>query len=520
MDLYLLPSLVLLPLLGAVVCALIGRLGVGAGAKGLALLTAGMTFLLSCFTATQFGWNQPGDQLVTAMGAFAPIGFSFKFGADALSLLLAITTSLLSTLAIVASFSSVKSREGTYYGWLLVLLAALNGVWVARDLLLFYGFFELMLVPLFFLIGSFGGVDRRSAAAKIFIYTFTGSILALPAILYVGIKAGTFDMASAITFAQTKFSDTERFWVVLGLLASFCVKTPVFPLHTWQPSAMAEAPGNGVVDCSGLVLKLGAYAILKIAIPIGFVTAAGEVAFPGLLKGVAVLALIGIIYGALCAWVQTDMKRVLAYSSLSHVGFIVLGILALTDIGIQGASLYLINTALSTGAMFLVVGMIYERYGTRDMTELSGLGKKMPIMAFFFGLFTMAGIGLPVLNGFVSEFLAILGTFKSPHLGIVYGCIAALGIVLGAIYMLNMAARVLFGPVKVPVESAEVLMRGDLNFREVSLLMPLAVLVVVLGVFPTPVLNSLKNTAKAVPGVVVTAPEAKTNNETVAIVRP
>jgi NADH-quinone oxidoreductase subunit M len=480
MDSFLLPLLLIVPLLGAVVTSMLR----GSSAKASALLFSSLTLAVGATLAAKFDWYNGGDQFGTSLGDFTAIRFSISLGADALSLLLVLTTSVLATAAIVASFPTVKSREGTYYGWLLVLLAALTGVWIARDLLLFYAFFELILVPLFFLIGSFGGPDRRQAALKIFIYTFAGSILALPAILYIGLKAQTFDIANAMIYVQGNFSPTEKFWCLLGLLASFCVKTPVFPFHTWQPSAMSESPGSGVVDCSGLVLKLGAYAILKIAVPVGLGL------FPHVQITLAILAVIGILYGAVVAWVQTDMKRLLAYSSLSHVGFIVLGIVALQAIAWQGAALYLINTALSTGAMFLVVGMIYDRYGTRDMSELSGLGQKMPIMAFFFGLFTMAGIGLPLLNGFVSEFLTIQGTFLSTSLGIQYGVLAALGIILGAVYMLSMAGRVLFGAYRAPAVS-EPVVKGDLNPREVGVLSVLALLVLLLGVYPSPILKAL-----------------------------
>jgi NADH-quinone oxidoreductase subunit M len=496
MDFALLPSLVALPLLGAVLCALAGSRG--QGARMTALVISVLHFAVAMYACYRFNWNVRLEQLMAEFGSFAILNFSLKLGADSLSLLLVVTTSVLSAVSILASFSrptGPASRDGAFYGWLMVLLGVMSGVWLARDLLLFYAFFELILVPLFFLIGTFGGADRRLAAGKIFLYTFTGSILALPAILYLGLQAGTFDLGRVIHWAQTpgNLSATERMWVLLGLLASFGVKTPLFPLHTWQPTAMGESPGSGVVDASGLVLKLGAYAMLKIAIPIGFLSTDG-LASPTALTVVSVLAVVGILYGALCAWAQTDAKRLLAYSSLSHVGFVVLGIVALTDIGLRGASLYLINTAIITGGLFLIVGMIYERYGTRSVVELSGLGKVMPIGAFFLGLFTMAAIGLPLLSGFVSEFLTILAAFTSPYLGLAFGVCAALGIVLGAIYMLTMAARLLFGPLKVPAPPAGAVMKGDLNLREVMSLAPLAVLIVVLGVYPQPVLNTLKFT--------------------------
>lgn len=516
MDEWILPLMLVVPVAGAVVCALAGGLGAGKAARGVAFLASCLGVVLAGVAAAKFNWgglggaSGSGTQLETVMFGFVfePIHFSAKLGVDALSLVLAGVTSLLGACAILAgdepgSMKGGSSGVGAYYAWLMVLMAALTGVWLARDLLLFYTFFELMLVPLFFLIGTYGGAERKSAATKLFIYTFTGSILALPAILYVGFKAGTFDIAAAASYAQMNFTWWQRFWVLMGLLISFGIKTPLFPLHTWQPSAMSESPGNGVVDCVGLVLKLGAYAILKIAIPIGLLGPAGSIAMAHVQTVLGVLAVIGIVYGALCAWVQTDAKRLLAYSSLSHVGFVVLGIVAMNEIGVQGAALYLVNTAITTGALFLVVGMIYSRTGTRDMNELSGLGRRMPVMAFFMGLFTMAAIGLPLLNGFVSEFLTILGAFSSPYLGIGFGVVAASGIVLGAIYMLSMAGRLLFGAERAPsgfVREGKRDLPVDLSGREVGALLPLAVLVLVLGVYPTPLLRAFKSASGIVVG--------------------
>lgn len=489
MDFLLLPALVVFPMLAAVLCALVGqRL-----ARAVAVPASVVQLLLAGVAAARFDWELRSEQLNAVLGEFAPLGISLRLAADPLSLLLAVLTAVLAVSAVLASLSrpgGAASKDNAFYGWLLLLVGVMTGVWLARDLLLFYAFFELVLVPLYFLIGTFGGVDRRQAATKLFVYTFAGSVLALPAILFVGLSAGTFDMAEATRWAQTQLTDTQRLWVLAGLLASFCIKTPLFPLHTWQPLAMAESPGDGVVDAVGLVLKLGAYAMLKVALPIGLLSSDG-LAAAGAHQLLALLAAVGVVYGALCAWVQSDVKRLLAYSSVSHVGLIVLGILALTDLGLRAASLYLLNTAIITGALFLSVGMVYRRFGTRDLGELSGLGRVMPVGAFFIGLFTMAAIGLPLLNGFVSEFLTILATFRSPYLGLGFGVVAASGIVLGAIYMLSMLARLLFGPLKHPAVAGGGAVR-DLNAREVTALMPLALLVLVLGVFPQPVLQTLE----------------------------
>lgn len=489
MDFLLLPTLVVFPVVAAVLCALSGpRL-----ARSVAVTAAVVQLGLALTASARFDWDLPAEQLNAVLGEFAPLGIALRVAADPLSLLLAVVTAVLALSAVLASGSRPgggASKDHAFYGWLMLLVGVLTGVWLARDLLLFYAFFELVLVPLYFLIGTFGGVDRRQAATKLFVYTFAGSVLALPAILFVGLSAGTFDMAEATRWAQLNLTDTQRGWVLAGLLASFGIKTPLFPLHTWQPLAMAESPGDGVVDAVGLVLKLGAYAMLKVALPIGLFSAEG-LAVPAAHQLVALLAAVGIVYGALCAWVQTDVKRLLAYASVSHVGLIILALLALTDLGLRAASLYLLNTAIITGALFLSVGFVYRRFGTRDLTELSGLGRVMPVGAFFIGLFTMASIGLPMLSGFISEFLAIVATFRSPYLGVGFGVVAASGIVLGAIYMLSMLARLLFGPLKHPALPAGV-GPTDLSPREVTALMPLALLVVVMGVYPQPVLRTLE----------------------------
>jgi len=524
---YRLPILLLLPLLGAVVAPFMPD---ARTTRRWALVVSVATALYGFYIAFRFHFDHSeAIQFVYRGTAVAGLGLSFSLGIDSISLWLVLLTVLLVPLAVAASFGSIRERQKEYYAWMLGLLVAMLGVFVARDLLLFYVFFELTLVPMFFIIGIWGGPERRYAANKFFLFTFTGSVFTLAAAIYLGLKAGTFDIAAAIRFAQTSLTLNERFWITLGFIAGFAVKVPLFPVHTWLPLAHTEAPTAGSVILAGVLLKLGTYGLLRLALPVGLVNTGGGPLFPTLVGVLATLSIAGIIYGALVAWVQRDIKKLVAYSSVSHLGFCVLGLVALNEIGIQGSVLYMVNHGLSTGAMFLVIGMIYDRFHTRDIDELSGLARRMPKMAFFFVLFVLSSIGLPGTNGFVSEFLTILGAFTSEHLGFTYGALAATGIILGALYMLHMTARVIWGPLKVPHPHAhDPLPRGataydargaghaaatasqgqaatpeagaqryhqdetgDLTGREIAILLPLAVAVIVLGVMPTPVLDSM-----------------------------
>jgi NADH-quinone oxidoreductase subunit M len=509
---YSLPTLILLPLLGGIIGAFVpARV-----AKTWALIVSFLTLAVAVWLSTGFSFAQdlsderPDYRLSRTLQvefgskwhmregnplSIPQIGFSFQLAADTISLWLVLLTGLLTPLAIAASFASIRDREKEYYAWMLVLLSAMMGVFVARDLLLFYLFFELTLIPMFFIIGIWGGPERRYAAAKFFLFTFAGSVFTLAGIVYLGLNAKSFDLTDVTVAAQQQLTDTQRFWVLLAFLAGFAVKVPLFPVHTWLPLAHTEAPTAGSVILAGVLLKLGTYGLLRLAVPIGLI-GAGGLLFPTVVKAIAALCIIGIIYGALVAWVQRDIKKLVAYSSVSHLGFCVLGLVALGQIGIQGSVLYMINHGLSTGALFLVVGMIYDRYHTRDIDELGGLSRVMPRLAFFFVLFTLSSIGLPGLNGFVSEFLTVLGAFTSDHLGIGYGALAALGVILGAVYMLHMVARVLFGPLKLPAghhadRGAHGPAKNDIGAREVAILVPIAVCCVVLGIGSTFVTRSM-----------------------------
>jgi NADH-quinone oxidoreductase subunit M len=543
MNDYRLVILLLIPLVGSIVASLLpDARTTRRWALAVSLAAAGYAAYLAFAYFADPGRGAKFLFSPTRGFAVADVGFSFGLGVDSIGLWLVLLTVLLMPLAIAASFGSIRERQKEYYAWMLALLVAMLGVFVARDLLLFYVFFELTLVPMFFIIGIWGGPERRFAAAKFFLFTFTGSVFTLAAAIYLGLKYQSFDIDTVVRGAQAglggtgspALSDRERLWVLLGFFAGFAVKVPLFPVHTWLPLAHTEAPTAGSVILAGVLLKLGTFGLLRLAVPIGLVGFRDTYLFETVIQTVGVLCVIGVIYGALVAWVQQDIKRLVAYSSVSHLGFCVLGLVALNDIGLQGSVLYMINHGLSTGAMFLVIGMIYDRFHTRDINELSGLARRMPKMAFFFVLFTLSSIGLPGLNGFVSEFLTILGAFTSPYLGFGFGAFAALGIILGAIYMLHMTARVIWGPLKVPDAHAHEPLphgaavydagaarphasagqhdqghaaatsrhyhedsTGDLTGREIGILLPLALAVVLLGVMPTPLLDSVLSPVQA-----------------------
>jgi len=530
----LLVLLLLVPVLGTAACALAPK---PKTARQMALFFSLLDLLVAALAVWRFYSASAGPDSLDYTGmSLGAIGFTFHLGVDGVSLWLVVLTCFLQPLAVAASFESIRERQKEYYAWMMALLVAMLGVFVARDVLLFYIFFELTLIPMFFIIGIWGGPERRYAAGKFFLFTFTGSVFTLAAAIYLGLKANSFDIGRAVQFAQTGLTLNERFWVTLGFIAGFAVKVPLFPVHTWLPLAHTEAPTAGSVILAGVLLKLGTYGLLRLALPVGFVKSGGVGSgsvplFPTMIGVLAALSVAGVIYGALVAWVQRDIKKLVAYSSVSHLGFCVLGLVALNDIGIQGSVLYMVNHGISTGAMFLVIGMIYDRFHTRDINELSGLARRMPKMAFFFVLFVLSSVGLPGTNGFVSEFLTILGAFTSEHLGPTFAALAATGIILGALYMLHMTARVIWGPLKFPApHSHDPLPRGaiaydahggghaygqtahgqaaaahspahdetgDLTAREIGILVPLALAVVVLGVMPTPVLDSMLRPVQA-----------------------
>lgn len=464
------------------------------GEGGCAAWVAGRVALV-----TRVAWVGGGDILPT-------MDLAYHVGLDGVSLWLVLLTAFLSPLAIGASFSAIRDRVREYYLLMLLLETGMLGVFCARDMLLFYIFFEFTLVPLYFLIGIWGGPERRRAASRFFLYTIAGSMLTFAAILYLAFVA--YDIApagrAAFTFdldrlyeAGRQLSPVRQRVLFVALAAGFAIKVPLFPLHTWLPLAHTEAPTAGSVLLAGVLLKLGTYGFLRMSLPM-LPTASMELA-----PIMAALAVAGIIYGALVAWVQTDVKKLVAYSSVSHLGFCVLGMFSLKMAGLTGSLLYMVNHGLSTGALFLCVGMMYERYHTRQVDEIGGLARRMPWMAFFLVFFSLSSIGLPGLNGFVSEFLVLAGTFTSQAawrglapgpLGVSFAVFAATGVILSAVYMLWMCQRVLFGPLLEPADTPDLDhgLKPDLTGREIAILSPIALVCLLIGIWPRPLLASMQ----------------------------
>ncbi len=463
-----------------------------------ALLSTLVTFLFSLIAVFNFDFAVSGTmQLTGAVRWVDAFGLSFGYGIDSISLWLMLLTTFLMPIIILGSLTAVNSRVREFYFWLIALETFMLGTFVATDIIFFYLCFEFTLVPLYILIGVFGSSDRLRAANIFFLYTFSGSMLTFAGVMYVvyinHVTTGlwSFDIQTLYT-AAAGMSATEQAWVLGALLAGFAVKVPIFPVHTWLPLAHTEAPTAGSVILAGVLLKLGTYGLLRFALPM---CPDAVVEYAWLIGTFAVL---GVLVTALICWVQTDVKKLIAYSSVSHLGFCVLGLFALDadDTGAVGSVMYMINHGLSTGALFLCVGMIYERFHTRDMAKMSGLGRVIPVWASFTVFFVLASVGLPGLNGFVGEFLTLIGAFMSPGnvLGVEFAAFAGIGMILAAIYLLYMVGKVIFGPVLVPAVHTD---DGghdlkDLNGREILTLLPLAAGCLILGLFPYNMLASLE----------------------------
>lgn len=477
----LLTGLIFIPLIGGVLVLLFGR-GRDGFSRVFALAVASVNLLLSFLLYADFRAGVSGLQFVEKVEWVGRFGISYFVGIDGISLLLVLVTTLLTFLAILASWSSITSRVREYMASMLLLETGMVGVFCALDLFLFYVFWEAMLIPMALLIGVWGGERRIYAAVKFVLFTLAGSLLMLVAIVYLGLQFGTFDL---MILQKMTYLHPQQHWLFLAFFLSFAIKVPLFPLHTWLPDAHVEAPTAGSVILAGVLLKMGTYGLIRFCLPLFPLAALYFTPY------IMALSAVGIVYGALVAMVQTDIKKLVAYSSVSHLGFVVLGIFAMNAQGMQGGIIQMVNHGLSTGALFLIVGMIYERRHTRLIADFGGLAKSIPVFATFFLITTLSSIGLPGLNGFVGEFLILLGTFKA---SMVYGIIATSGVVLAAVYMLWMFQRVVWGEVK--DERNRKL--ADLSLREWLILTPLVVLMFWIGVYPGALLKKTELSAKLV----------------------
>jgi NADH-quinone oxidoreductase subunit M len=405
-------------------------------------------------------------------------GISFHLAIDGLSLLLLVLTSFLGVLAVLCSWKEITERTGFYYFNLLWILAGVSGVFMAMDLFLFYFFWEVMLIPMYFLIGIWGSENRRYAAYKFFIFTQASGLMMLLAILGLyfihGQNTGMYTFNYFELIGTTLPSGTGL-WLMMGFTIAFAVKLPVFPFHTWLPDAHSEAPTAGSLILAGLLLKTGAYGMLRFVIPL-FPTAAEQMALPGMILGV-----IGIVYGAVLAYSQTDLKRLVAFTSVSHMGFVLVGVFSFNELAFQGVIMQLVTHAISTGALFIMAGMIKERLHTRDINEMGGLWSQMPKMGATGLLFAMASLGLPGLGNFIAEFLILLGAFKN---NIWITAIAALGLVFSAIYSLRIVQKIFWGP-RDKYEQIH-----DFYPRELLVMAMLTLSIIALGLYPQPIIDT------------------------------
>ncbi|MFQ5598807.1 MAG: NADH-quinone oxidoreductase subunit M [Nitrospiria bacterium] len=445
-----------------------------------------VTMLISFLLIPAFDATKADMQFVEKLDWIPSLGVQYFFGIDGISLLLIILTTIISAIAVVSSFSAIQDRIKEYYVAILFLETGMLGVFMALDFFLFYIFWEIMLVPMYFMIGIWGGGRRLYSAIKFFLYTLFGSLFMLLGILALYFLNGD----PALGSGQYTFNILElqkmnlplhpyQYWLFLAFFLGFAIKVPMFPFHTWLPDAHTDAPTAGSVILAGVLLKMGTYGFVRFCLPI---FPAASRYFVPLMAG---LALVGIVYGALVALAQKDVKRLVAYSSVSHLGFVMLGIFALNTHGITGSILQMVNHGISTGALFLIVGMIYERRHTRLISDFGGLSNRMPIFAAVFAVSMFSSMGLPGLNGFIGEFLILVGAFEFNKL---YAGIAVIGIILGAAYMLWLFQRMMFGPLDKP-ENQKI---TDMNQREMAYMAPLIVFMFWIGLFPKPFIRVME----------------------------
>ena len=479
-----------LPLVGVLAILLVNppRRGSNETVKFIALATSALTFLGTLLILFRFDSANPRLQLVDRVDWIPSWGISYFMGVDGLSILMILLTSFISLLAIAASWTAIEQQIKQYYIFMLLLETGMLGVFLAQDLFLFYVFWEFTLVPMYFLIGIWGGQQRVYASIKFFLYTMAGSLLMLLAILYMGIANGTFALPELIA-GRAAFAGVQN-WLFIGFFIAFAIKVPVFPFHSWLPDAHTQAPTAGSIILAGILLKMGTYGFIRFNLPL-FPEAAHKYA-----PLIAVLAIIGIIYGAIVSFAQKDAKKLVAYSSISHLGFVTLGIFTLNNAGIQGAILQGVNHGLSTGALFFLVGVLYERTHTREMSAYGGVWKVMPLFSALSLIVVLSSMGLPGLNGFVGEFTILLGSMGAESLAPIpwiYTAFATTGVILAAVYLLWFFQRLFMGP----VVTDEVKSLKPLNRRELAILLAFLVLIFWIGIAPSPYFKLMSSTVSA-----------------------
>ncbi len=444
--------------------------------KGVAVGTAVLTFVLSIIVLGQYETGVAGLQLVDRFAWIEAWGIEYHMGVDGISVLMVLLTTFIMMLAVPSSWNAITSQVRNYYIFMLLLEIGMLGVFLAQDLFLFYVFWEFTLVPMYFLIGIWGGQNRVYAAIKFFLYTMAGSLLMLLGILYMGITNNTFSVPDLIA-GRSAFADVQN-WLFIGFAIAFAIKVPIFPFHSWLPDAHTEAPTAGSVILAGVLLKMGTYGFIRFNLPL-FPEASFEFA-----PAIAVLAIIGIIYGAIVSFAQKDVKKLVAYSSISHLGFVMLGIFSLNNQGIQGALLQGVNHGISSGALFFIVGVLYEQRHTREIKEYGGVWKVMPVFSALTLIVTLSSMGLPGLNGFVGEFTILLGSMGAASLGEnawIYTAFATTGVILAAVYLLWMFQRVFMGPLDNPKNEK----LRDLNKGELAIMLSFLLFIIWIGVAPS-----------------------------------
>jgi NADH-quinone oxidoreductase subunit M len=498
---WVLPALLAIPLLGSLAIWIHGATGsrpsgdevvsgVAAWPRALALLTFAVEFIVSL--GLWWSYAPGGERWQSAVSvAWIPSwGIRFAVGVDGIAVMMILLTTFILLLAVPGSWTSIRTRTHSYYALLLILTTGMLGVFMALDLFLFYVMWEVMLVPMYFIIGIWGGERRLYASIKFFIYTMVGSLLMLVAIVYIGLVTRdpgtglpTFGYDSVVQHLSV--APTTALWLFGAFFVAFAVKVPMFPFHTWLPDAHVEAPVVGSVVLASIMLKLGTFGFIRFAVPL-FPSAATNNTIRSVILG---LSVIGIVYGALVSLVQPDFKKLVAYSSVSHLGFVMLGIFAFTVQSVQGALMVMINHGISTGALFLLIGMIYERRHTRLIDAYGGLARVVPMFAAMLTFVSLSSIGVPGTNGFIGEFLVLVGSFRTQPL---LAVIATTAVIFSAGYLLWAIQRILFNPLDRP-ENERV---PDLNRRELALLAPLVAAIIWLGIYPAPVLRRMEPAAE------------------------